>query len=94
MTQEQRYRWAHWGDLNAFFGLTLDSVTNLVVLTGILVGVFRYPVEKVYTLMIPERLLAFSSAMQSIPGLHSGWRNKPEGRMSPQCRWGWTRHPL
>src|SRR4030042_6857249 len=53
MLTEQRYRWAQWGDLNAFFGLMLDNVTNLVVLTGILVGVFGYPGDKVYSLMIP-----------------------------------------
>jgi adenine/guanine/hypoxanthine permease len=57
MAQAQRYRWAQWGDLNAFFGLMLDNVTNLVVLTGILVGVFRYPAEKVFTLMIPGTAL-------------------------------------
>ncbi len=51
--QAQRYRWAQWGDLNAFFGLMLDNVTNLVVLTGILVGVFGYPAGKVHSLMIP-----------------------------------------
>lgn len=53
MVVKERYRWAQWGDLNAFFGLMLDNVTNLVVLTGILVGVFGYPSEKVFTLMIP-----------------------------------------
>lgn len=53
MATEQRYRWAQWGDLNAFFGLMLDNVTNLVVLTGILVGVFGYPSDKVFSLMIP-----------------------------------------
>jgi AGZA family xanthine/uracil permease-like MFS transporter len=57
MGQEQRYRWAQWGDLNAFFGLMLDNVTNLVVLTGILVGVFGYPSEKVFSLMIPGTAL-------------------------------------
>jgi adenine/guanine/hypoxanthine permease len=53
MSGEQRYRWAQWGDLNAFFGLMLDNTTNLVLLTGILVGVFGYPADKVFTLMIP-----------------------------------------
>lgn len=57
MIQQQRYRWAQWGDLNAFFGLMLDNVTNLVLLTGILVGVFGYPVEKVFSLMIPGTAL-------------------------------------
>ena len=51
------YRWAHWGDLNAFFGLMLDNVTNLVILSGLLVGVFGYPPEKVYTLMVPGTAL-------------------------------------
>ncbi|MGE5311784.1 MAG: hypothetical protein ACM3MN_08585, partial [Nitrospirota bacterium] len=51
------YRWAQWGDLNAFFGLMLDNVTNLVILSGLLVGVFGYPVDKVYTLMIPGTAL-------------------------------------
>jgi len=46
-----------WGDLNAFFGLMLDNITNLVILTGILVGVFGYPAEKIYTLMIPGTAL-------------------------------------
>lgn len=57
MAQGQRYRWAQWGDLNAFFGLMLDNVTNLVVLTGILVGVFGYPADMVYRLMIPGTAL-------------------------------------
>ena len=57
MSGEQRYRWAQWGDLNAFFGLMLDNITNLVILTGILVGVFGYPSDKVYSLMIPGTAL-------------------------------------
>jgi AGZA family xanthine/uracil permease-like MFS transporter len=57
MPKEQRYRWAQWGDLNAFFGLMLDNVTNLVILTGILVGVFGYPSENVFRLMIPGTAL-------------------------------------
>ena len=34
-----RYRWAATGDVNAFFGLMLDNVMNLVILAGILVFV-------------------------------------------------------
>jgi AGZA family xanthine/uracil permease-like MFS transporter len=51
------YRWARWGDLNAFFGLMLDNVTNLVILSGILTGVFGYPAESVYRLMLPGTAL-------------------------------------
>ena len=47
-----RTRWAAWGDLNAFFGLMLDNVTNLVLLSAILVG-FDYPTDILYSRMIP-----------------------------------------
>jgi AGZA family xanthine/uracil permease-like MFS transporter len=57
MLPNSRYQWAQSGDINAFFGLMLDNVTNLVVLTGILVGVFGYPAGKVYSLMIPGTAL-------------------------------------
>jgi AGZA family xanthine/uracil permease-like MFS transporter len=57
MLQKPRYRWVQSGDLNAFFGLMLDNVTNLVILTGILAGVFGYPAGKVYSLMIPGTAL-------------------------------------
>jgi adenine/guanine/hypoxanthine permease len=54
---QTRYQWAQWGDLNAFFGLMLDNVTNLVILTSILAGVFGYPIGSIYTLMIPGTAL-------------------------------------
>jgi AGZA family xanthine/uracil permease-like MFS transporter len=57
MSPRSAYRWAQPGDLNAFFGLMLDNITNLVVLTGILVGVFGYPAGQVYSLMIPGTAL-------------------------------------
>lgn len=31
-----RYRWARWGDVNAFFGLMLDNVAVMVLLLGII----------------------------------------------------------
>jgi len=49
--------WAAWGDLNAFFGLFFDNVTNLVILSGILIGGFGYPAQSVYCLMIPGTAL-------------------------------------
>jgi len=45
------------GDINAFFGLMLDNVTNLVILTGILTGVFGYPLKIIMTRMIPATAL-------------------------------------
>lgn len=47
------YRWVRAGDLNAFFGLALDNVSNLVLLWGILVSVFGFPAEPILYRMIP-----------------------------------------
>ena len=44
-----RYRWAQLGDINAFFGLMLDNMANLVILSGILIFVFQFPEDIVYT---------------------------------------------
>jgi adenine/guanine/hypoxanthine permease len=52
-----RYRWAAPGDWNAFFGLMLDNVMNLVILAGILIGVFGFPRDVVYTRMFPGTAL-------------------------------------
>src|SRR5687768_2341246 len=48
-----RYRWYGLGDANAFFGLMLDNVVNLVLLAGILVHVFQFPADIVYGRMLP-----------------------------------------
>ncbi|MEQ1503286.1 MAG: hypothetical protein ABMB14_13700 [Myxococcota bacterium] len=52
-----KYRWAAVGDLNAFFGLMLDNVVNLVILAGILVYVFGFPEDIVYGRMFPGTAL-------------------------------------
>jgi adenine/guanine/hypoxanthine permease len=52
-----RYRWATAGDVNAFFGLMLDNVMNLVILAGILIFVFGFPEDIVYTRMFPGTAL-------------------------------------
>lgn len=44
-------------DINAFFGLMLDNVTNLVILTGILNGIFSFPMEIILKKMIPGTAL-------------------------------------
>ena len=50
-----RRAWRFWapGDLNAFSGLVVDNLTQLVVLTGILVGVFRFPADLVLYRIVP-----------------------------------------
>jgi len=55
--KDQRVSWIAWGDLNAFFGLMLDNLLNLVVLTGLLVGVFQFPQEFALARMIPGTAL-------------------------------------
>lgn len=50
---DRRYRWAAPGDVNAFFGLMLDNVMNLVILAGILIFVFKFPEDVVYGRMFP-----------------------------------------
>lgn len=57
MADRVRYPLFSSGDLNAFFGLMLDNVTNLVLLTGILVFGFGFPKEFIYTHMIPGTAL-------------------------------------
>jgi AGZA family xanthine/uracil permease-like MFS transporter len=47
------YVWARRGDVNAFFGLMLDNIGNMILMAGLLVGVFRMPSEFVLTKMIP-----------------------------------------
>ncbi len=49
----KRYRWFVAGDLNGFFGLMFDNLTVLAFLSGILVFVFDFPAEIVYTKMFP-----------------------------------------
>lgn len=51
------YRWFGLGDVNAFFGLMLDNVVNLVILAGILVHVFGFPEAIVYGKMFPGTAL-------------------------------------
>jgi AGZA family xanthine/uracil permease-like MFS transporter len=48
-----RYAWAVPGDVNAFFGLMLDNIGVLIMMAGLLVGVYHFPHEFVLTRMIP-----------------------------------------
>jgi len=45
------------GDLNAFFALFLDNLVNLVILSGILIGVFNFPENIIFSKMIPGTAL-------------------------------------
>ncbi|MFO0871147.1 MAG: permease [Pirellulales bacterium] len=48
-----RYRWAAPGDVNAFFGLMLDNVADLLMTVGLLHAVFAFPTKFALRHMIP-----------------------------------------
>lgn len=47
------YTWAAPGDVNAFLGLMLDNIGNMILLTGLLVGAFGFPADFVLSRMAP-----------------------------------------
>ena len=55
MTQapHRRVGWYAPGDVNAFFGLALDNLTQLVILSSLLIGLFKFPADLVLFRMIP-----------------------------------------
>jgi AGZA family xanthine/uracil permease-like MFS transporter len=53
LKDNNRIRWFVFGDLNGFFGLMFDNVTVLSFLAGILIFVFQFPADIVYTKMFP-----------------------------------------
>jgi AGZA family xanthine/uracil permease-like MFS transporter len=46
-------RWYAPGDWNAFFGLALDNLTQLVILSSLLIGLFGFPSDLVLRVMVP-----------------------------------------
>ncbi|MEX2174765.1 MAG: hypothetical protein WD872_10415 [Pirellulaceae bacterium] len=49
----KRYDWATRGDVNAFFGLMLDNIANLLLTVSLLAGVFAFPTDVALRYMIP-----------------------------------------
>jgi AGZA family xanthine/uracil permease-like MFS transporter len=47
------YRWATPGDINAFFGLALDNLADLVLAVSLLAAVFDYPVQFALSHFVP-----------------------------------------
>ncbi len=51
--EKMKYPWWVAGDWNAFFGLGVNSLLNILVLSGLLLGVIQMPVEIVFGRIIP-----------------------------------------
>jgi AGZA family xanthine/uracil permease-like MFS transporter len=51
--KQPRYPWAAWGDVNAFFGLMLDNVANLLLTVSLLSVVFEFPTKIALRSMVP-----------------------------------------
>ena len=57
MTGQARYRWAAPGDLNAFFGLSIDNLAVLVLTVSLLATVFGYPADFALAHLVPGTAL-------------------------------------
>ena len=57
MTARSPVAWIQPGDLNGFLGLALDNVTQLVILSSLLIGVFQFPADLVLYRMVPGTAL-------------------------------------
>jgi AGZA family xanthine/uracil permease-like MFS transporter len=53
MSASHHYRWATPGDINAFFGLSLDNLAGLVLTVSLLATVFGYPAEFALGHLVP-----------------------------------------
>jgi AGZA family xanthine/uracil permease-like MFS transporter len=49
----QAYRWAGPGDVNAFFGLCLDNLADLVLAVSLLAAAFGYPAQFAVSHLVP-----------------------------------------
>lgn len=54
MTSSRKpHRWFVSGDFNGFFGLLVDNLAVMAFLSSVLVGLFKFPADIVYTRMFP-----------------------------------------
>ncbi len=53
MDRKAPYRWAAPGDLNAFFGLSIDNLAVLVLTVSLLATVFGYPAQFALSHLVP-----------------------------------------
>jgi len=53
MHEKKIYRWATSGDVNAFFGLMLDNIADLLLTVSLLSAVFAFPAKIALRYMVP-----------------------------------------
>ena len=53
MRSPAQRRWSIAGDLNGFFGLVVDNLAVMAFLASVLVGLFKFPADIVFTRMFP-----------------------------------------
>jgi len=53
MHEKKGYRWATSGDVNAFFGLMLDNIADLLLTVSLLSAVFAFPAKIALRYMVP-----------------------------------------
>ncbi len=46
-------KWAASGDINAFFGLMLDNIADLLMTVGLLAGIYKFPASFTLRYMVP-----------------------------------------
>jgi len=54
---DSRIRWVTSGDINGFFGVMVDNLTVMAIMASILITVFGFPAEIIYTKMFPGTAL-------------------------------------
>jgi AGZA family xanthine/uracil permease-like MFS transporter len=57
MDRTHSYRWAAPGDVNAFFGLSIDNLAGLVLTVSLLAAVFDYPAQFALAHLVPGTAL-------------------------------------
>ena len=63
--------WASFGDINGFFGLMLDNIGVMILMAGLLVGVYGMPADFVLSRIIDIRATRHS---ERNPEADSDWQ--------------------
>ena len=82
----KRYQWMTAGDINAFFGLIVDNIANLLLLCSLL-AIFGVPVSFSLGYMVPGTAIGVLVGDLIFFALAFWLASKRVTLKSPQCRW-------